>query len=312
MRSAAFATAMTAAAVVFTAGAFAQTPVAGAGRADVAIMTARQIAHTATEPLLLRVHLFNGAARQAAMRNVTNERQAADAALSPRFQKLSAGERARLLLPLAPRPVPAIQLGSPDRALASHVRFTVEAGHGKPVALVVRPLAGAAWQRGAVRLDDRRSVMLPFGIDAAAFAAIPAGTYTIRAHVDTTAERDMWRGRTTSQRVVMTLGPRPAATPQTRLERLARAGAFNLADERFAAAEASARGIIAADGAVVDAWVLLGDALDGAGRRPEALDAFRKALSLFNARRPVPGVTQEPPVYIQERLVEIETALRRR
>src|SRR5688500_3930672 len=101
MRGAAFAAVMTAAAVLCSAGVFAQAPAAGAGRADVAIMTARQITHAATEPLLLRVHLFNGAARQAAMRNVANERQAADAAASPRFQKLSAGERARLLLPLA-------------------------------------------------------------------------------------------------------------------------------------------------------------------------------------------------------------------
>jgi hypothetical protein len=308
---AAFAAAMLTAAGMRTGPAAAQAR--ADGRADVAIMGARQLAHAATDPLLLRVHIFNGEAQQAAAQNVRHARLAADAAASTRFQQLGAAERARLLQPYVQQPVPAIQLGAPDRALAAFLRFTTEDSQGAAVPLVVRPLASTAGRLGIARLDERRSAMLAFGVDAAALAAIPAGTYAIRAHVDTEAERGMWRGRTTSRPIVITLGAVPAnETARVRLARLARAGEFHLADEQFVRAEATARAIIAIDDAAVAGWVLLGDALDGGGRPRDALDAFLKALALENARPPASDGADEPPVYIQDRIVQIQAALQAR
>lgn len=282
-----------------------QTP--PAGRADVAIMGAGQLAHASTDPLLLRVHIFNGEAQRTAARNLKHARLAADAAASPRFRTLAATERARLLLPYAPRPVPALDIGPADRGLAAAVRFTIENSRGAAVPLPVRPLASAAARRGVERLDERRSVMLAFGADAAAVAALPAGAYAIRAHVHTGA------APTASRSVVITIGPPPRQEPPAaRARRLARSAAFYLEDGAFARAEALARDVIARAETGAEGWVLLGDALDGLGRGQEALDAFLKALDLTNAMKPAPGVEVEPPAYIQDRIVQIQAALQRR
>lgn len=286
----------------------AQAP--SAGNADVAIMSAHQLTHAATEPLLLAVHLYNGVAQQIAASNVMNERHAADAQASERFRKLPATTRARRLAPFAQRPVPAVSLGAPGRALTDFVRFSVQAVDGSAVALSVRPLANASVHRNAIRLDDRRSVILAYGIDASAFAALGPGVYAIRAHVDTSSERGMWAGRTTSRPVMVTLQPQPSAeTPQARVRRLLRAGEFHLADQQFGRAEALAREIVAADEGSVDGWVLLGDALDGSGRLQDALEMFVRALKVANDKTVDGG---EAALYVQERIIEVQAALQRR
>jgi cytochrome c-type biogenesis protein CcmH/NrfG len=162
--------------------------------------------------------------------------------------------------------------------------------------------------RGPARLDERRVAALVFGVDAAALGALRAGVYVLRAVVDTTGERGMWNGRAASRPITLRLGAAPAReAAAAQRARLRQSAAFYLADAQFAEAESRARRVIVADASDIEAWVLLGDALDGSSRPQDALAAFRSALKLANA---APG-DREPPAYIEQRIFEIQASLRR-
>ena len=271
---------------------------------------ARRVDHAAGDPLLLFVSLSNGVARAAASQNRAYAEILGELQASPRFQALPPADRQRLLDRHRAVEVPVFVLGSADRPVSALVRLVVADPQGRELPVQARALADANVP-ALVRLDEEEMILLAFGIDAGQIARLAAGTYAVRARLDTRRETAMWLGDVSSLPIEMTIQAPPAdAPPDRRLRRLDAAGSYYLASRQFDRVEQTARQMIEIDRSAVSSWVLLGDGLDGLTRRQGALEAFQQALRLY-AERPPAGVP-EPPDYIERRIREIQAALKRR
>lgn len=295
--------------LAYAAPALAQTPAAPAPTLVIIGAGAGVVTHAAGDPLLVSLNVLNTAAEDVAARNLENEHFVADAAASSKFQQLPELERRQILSRYQQSAVPAVVVGTAGQPIAALIRFVVTTGSGAPVDVPVRPLASSGDVEGPLRLDDRRSALLDFGIDAAALAALAPGRYAIRAALDSPGGGSRWQGRVESPPLEIELRAGAGAAGQRRLDQSSR---FYLLDAQYGDAERTARAMIALDEAGPSGWSRLGDALDGQGRLDEALDAFGRARDLYYAARPDPGPADELPVYVEQRILDVQARIKAR
>lgn len=228
-----------------------------------------------------------------------------DGAIGPGRSVTAQPSETRPALHLASNPPGVIAAGTPvfftvtleqpagvsDESWLTSVRF--ESAEGAPVAWQVRLL-------GAPDVVDfsgqpssppdaqpqttppiARFIRVRYGMDPAATAQIPAGTYTIRvaAHVNGAPVR--------SDHVQFQMGPR-GDSPLSSAEML-QVARFHLESREFDRAHAIALELVeAADDP--EAYILLGDAFVGLKRDEEAVAAYMEALA---GMKRTPG--EEPP-----------------
>lgn len=260
--------------------------------------------HAREDPLLLLGTLYNAQASAVVNRNLRNAEILAAVKASAAYGKMSPEERRAVEDEYAPVEVPAFTLGSPSRALRDLVRISVTDGDGEPVAVAARPLASTPGRPGAVEFGAGDVEILFYGIDGGALAA---GTYTVRAILDTSGEQGMWRGRVVSPPVSVRVLAGDGSPPA--IGRLHALGTYSRLDRDYRASLAYARRILARDAASVPGLVLAGDSLDGLGRPEEALRSFLAAFDVYAARLERAGGRLEPPDYIMARIVELQEEL---
>lgn len=260
--------------------------------------------HLREDPLLLLVTLYHARASEIVNQNLRKGEILQAIQTSAAYGKMSPEERRSVEEEYAPVEVPRFTLGSRSRAVRDLVRISVTDGDGEPVAVAARPLASTRSRPGAVEFGAGDVEMLFYGIDGGALAA---GTYTVRATLDTSGEQGMWRGRVVSPPVSVQVLAGDGSPPSA--ERLYALGTYSLLDHDYQASLAFARRILARDAASVPGLVLAGDSLDGLGRREEALRSFLEAFDVYAARLEKAGGGLEPPDYIMARIVELQEEL---
>lgn len=145
---------------------------------------------------------------------------------------------------------------------------------------------------------------LTLGVAPEAAALVAAGTYRVRAIVDAPFWPPWrWRGRVRSTPVTITVqepGVAPAGGSSGDLQvlRLRDSAAFYVQVKRFADAQRAATELLKLQPRSAEAYILLGEALEGLGQDREALRAYEYALSL------VPE-TYEEPRYLMDRMSKL-------
>ena len=112
---------------------------------------------------------------------------------------------------------------------------------------------------------------------------IPPGTYHVRGVLETPLWMVWgWRGRAVSAPIsIVVRAAGDGVSRELDAQRLARSADYYLALGRFAEAHAAATELVSVKPREADSHILLGDALSGLNRRPEALAAFQRAMSLL-------------------------------
>ncbi|MBI3304313.1 MAG: tetratricopeptide repeat protein [Deltaproteobacteria bacterium] len=158
-------------------------------------------------------------------------------------------------------------------------------------------------------VDAEHVHTIGLGIDPEEAAKIPAGRHTIRAVLDLPFWPSWrWHGRVTSDVVVVTVSARAAGISPTdpgEQQRLIGSARFYLRASRFEDAQRVARQLLEHDPRSADGHLLLGDALNGLHRDQEALSAYRSVLLLSTDK----GQNNPPPIYLMERMHEVEERL---
>jgi tetratricopeptide (TPR) repeat protein len=158
-------------------------------------------------------------------------------------------------------------------------------------------------------LDEARNLYTAeLGVAPEETAKIPEGKYTVRAVLEVSSgSPGKWHGRVTSNSVVVSIERIKEATPRDGQEwsRLMESINFYLRAERFEDAHRLALQAVQKKPDNIDSHILLGDALNGLRRYPEALKSYRKALFLIAAKRK----QREPPTYLILRMEEVKQRL---
>jgi hypothetical protein len=180
----------------------------------------------------------------------------------------------------------------------------LSAPEGGPPAESVRP--GGSW-RALVRLVEASGRPLTWATVPREDASIPGRHLTLEASPETTGAvppatylvRAVLEGEPALASAPVTVVVRgPAADPDGEAleeRRLRDAAAFDLEKKRFADARQLAESLARRVPRDAGAWMLLGDALDGLGKPREALNVYRRALSV----RPR---TYDEPTLLYERM----------
>jgi tetratricopeptide (TPR) repeat protein len=269
------------------------------------------IHHPHGDPLLLRVGLSNPDYAWLSRTNERNRRILERFIDSGSFATLPDAEKQLVRDRHQEREIPRFTLGSKDRAVTDLIRFRVFDAGGETIPIAVRPLAGTDRTLRSIELYDGEPVFLKFGIDATELAELPTGLYAIVAYVDTVDEPSMWQGRAVADPVTLHLTDSiRSPTRQEVNRRLFAAAGYHLADRRHDQAEIDARMMTERDPGYIAGWGQLGDALAGQDRYDEALEAYARALSLYEESLHLePPPIPEPPAELELRIREIEARL---
>ncbi|VAV84801.1 hypothetical protein MNBD_DELTA01-1886 [hydrothermal vent metagenome] len=266
------------------------------------------VKHIKSEPLLILVSVSNREAAAARARNRVDKRQLARYKKTKAYKGLSKKEREEVALEYAPQEVSEYVLGSGKRSVAELIEFEVRNSSGKIVKFKPRVLAGSYNKREAMTFGAGSFVGIYFGIEGRELARLAAGPYTIKASIDTTEEKGMWRGRVASEPWAFELiaSKRAAGT----LERLSRKGDYYRLDLRFKKLKKVAKRVIKKDPASVRGWIHKGDAEAGLGRPADALSSFFFAEKYYyeDVERRKPPIV-ESPIYILRRIRAMEKKL---
>jgi tetratricopeptide (TPR) repeat protein len=189
--------------------------------------------------------------------------------------------RASVLHPaaFAPGPEPAAPVAIADAGAALRVRVVNPAGEAQSW-----PLHAASPLPAELRLERDASADTAWWLDGAETAALPDGRYALVAEL----------GAATSPPALLTLSPEPAPLPPERArEKRLRALELLLLRGDHAAARAEVDALLRADADDLAALEASGDLYAAEGRKPEAFEAYSRALHSFFERDPKPP---EPPV----------------
>jgi hypothetical protein len=132
-------------------------------------------------------------------------------------------------------------------------------------------------------------------------SALAPGEYRVRGVLETPGWMVWgWRGRVVSPSVLITVRSAVGAS-ELEARRLARSVEYFIGLERFSDAHAMASALVKLRPRDADSHILLGDALAGLNRRPEAFDAYLAAVSLL------PHSSEDPMVLYRrmEALVDL-------
>jgi tetratricopeptide (TPR) repeat protein len=175
---------------------------------------------------------------------------------------------------------------------------------------------GLAWNRkvpDAVRLDSEAGPGFYFGIEAETFLHIPAGSYALRAVLDTKEQTGMWRGRIVLTSDVFEIRKQPEQIPkQELLRREYLKGHYARLDEQFDRVEESAKRMLSLNPDSVSAYDLLGDVHAARGQKVTAIRLYQQAIILAQEQRPKEstgeghGPVWAPPVAIVRKLSELQ------
>ena len=121
----------------------------------------------------------------------------------------------------------------------------------------------------------------------------------------------MWQGHIESTELSLKLGGNldQGSEQQARL-RLYATGSYYLKDEQFEKALTNSETLISSYPEYVGGWMQKGDALDGLEEKEQAVEAFKRARSLYYTNQEKQDyLIEEPPDYIDRRLFELGSVL---
>ena len=294
---------------VLLLGAVFSAPVHAVGTGPEISVTASTAAaaHFSGDPLLIYVSVFNGEATDVGTENANKRDLVKRYKETDKYGALSEAKKKEFLEEYKEVEPPVYTLGSDEKSVSELLRFEVRDSKGDKVEIEVKPLKASQAEKAAVRLDGKSTVFLFFGIDPASLAPLAEGTFAIRADIDTTGEKGMWRGKKSSRAVTVKLTSKKGTET---VGRLYMAGTYYRLDEEYEKVELYAEKLLKKEPDAVGGWILKGDAHKGLGRPEKALSAFEKALELYMdlIKKEKPEIV-EPPSYIFKRINELERKL---
>ena len=182
---------------------------------------------------------------------------------------------------------PALLESSPD-AWTAQVRFQTSDGTVLPWRVE---------QLGPPMLSDTGISRARFGVGPEAAAQISHGMHVIRAVLRIDRNQQI-----RSNPATVMIGGQQATSAQTERDVLRESARFHLEASRFELAHPLALRLVEAADADADAFILLGDALNGLRRDAEALAAYQEALAMVSE-----AGGKEPPDYLMFRMREVRT-----
>lgn len=138
-----------------------------------------------------------------------------------------------------------------------------------------------------------------YGVGPEAAAQIAPGTYVIRAVLPIARNQQI-----RSNAATVKIGGQQASAAQAEREVLRESARFYLEAGRFEPAHALALRLVEASDADAEAFIFLGDALNGLRRDDEALAAYQEALAMVSE-----AGGMEPPDYLMFRMHEVRTRI---
>ena len=245
----------------------------------------RQLDQSAADPLLLFVMLDNSAALIAEQENQLNKKLVEHYSQTQDYKDMSATELAAFNRQYPIQEVPRIVLGSASVSLESLFDFQIRNQRGETVELKARPLTANDHQARAIELGVQQTLYYQFVLESRQLNLLPPGTYYIVAAIDTTEQPEMWQGWAYSKTMTVTLAEQhPESGWATSNQRALLLGNYLIEDKQYVQAEQHARNWTTQHPDSVDAWSLLGEALYGQGKVPEALESFDTAVRKFREK----------------------------
>jgi tetratricopeptide (TPR) repeat protein len=262
------------------------------------------------DPLLLYVIIDGEVSTTLTRLNEKNREMIDSLRRDEEFQSLSDKEKQQVLAAYQPHEIPEFRLGSAQTALEDLVEFRTVDARGNAVELTIRSLAVNDDLPSAQSLDPEQPLLLVYGLEPGFQATASPEELRVTAVLDTRDQAEMWQGVVESDTVTLGRHAGQAAPDREKANmKLYMAGTFYLADRQFEKAKMSAEQLVRQDPSFIGGWLHLGDALAGLGQDAEALEAFRKAMSLYYGQTPVEGRPQEHPEYTARRIREIQQKL---
>ena len=281
---------------------------ADGGGPTLAVTIDDDVKHVNTDPLLVLVTLSNREATGVASRNRINKRQFEAYKKTEDYKGLSAKEKWKVKKEYLPIEAKEYTLGSKERRVSALVKFLVTDSKGNVVKVTLRLLGADPVEKSAVTLKAASFVGINFGIDSKELTKLSAGVYTIKATIDTTKEKGMWKGMAQSESWSFELAaPKKGGYSP---ERLAREGVFYRLDGQFEKLAKVATRLIDDEPKSVVGWVHRGDANAGLGSHSDALGSFIFAERYYyeEVEREKPPLI-ESPVYIINRIRDMQEKL---